>query len=58
LLRGEADESSLITAASIVARYCKGKSEPKLTVEYLLSNNTEQIITAPAEDNYVSIVRI
>ena len=34
LLRGEADEAVLKTAASVVARYCDGKTEPLLRVTF------------------------
>lgn len=35
LLRGEADQTVMKTAASVVARYCDGKNEPILRVSYI-----------------------
>jgi len=48
LLRGEADERVLKTAASVVARYSDGKNEPFLRVSCTSHNRDGTLETAPA----------
>ncbi|UCE66745.1 MAG: hypothetical protein JSU85_01660 [Candidatus Zixiibacteriota bacterium] len=48
LLRGEADETVMMTAASVVARYCDGKNQPLLRVTYVGGSSDGSLETAPA----------
>ncbi len=58
LLRGEPDEAALKTAATVVARYSDGKSEPRLRVT-LRRNGTEQTLeTSPAVEDELAGIRV
>jgi len=59
LLRGEADETVMRTAASIVARYCDGKNEPLLRVTFVGRNGDDGFLeTAPAGEAELERTRI
>jgi hypothetical protein len=62
LLRGEADEPVLRTAASIVARYCDGKNEPMLRVTCVGHEDdpadSGTLETAPAVEEQLEEIRI
>ncbi|UCC80034.1 MAG: hypothetical protein JSW64_01370 [Candidatus Zixiibacteriota bacterium] len=58
LLRGEADETVMKTAASVVARYCDGKNEPLLRVTYVARNGDGALETAPAGEAELEKIRI
>ena len=62
LLRGEADEAVMLTAASVVARYCDGKNEPLLRVTYVGRNSDPAqggtLETAPAVEKQLETLRV
>ena len=58
LLRGTPDETTLKTAASIVARYCKGKNEKSLNVEYRFGENTELLRLSPVTNDLLEALRL
>ncbi|UCE65790.1 MAG: hypothetical protein JSU85_13140, partial [Candidatus Zixiibacteriota bacterium] len=58
LLRGEADETVMMTAASIVARYCDGKNQPLLRVSYVSRIGDGFLETAPAGEAEVEAWRV
>ena len=58
LLRGIKGNAILDMAASIVARYCDGKSEKKLKIIFKNSSIDGELETSPASDLLVKSVRI
>jgi tRNA U34 2-thiouridine synthase MnmA/TrmU len=58
LLRGEADQTVMRTAASVVARYCDGKNEPLLCVTYTGHDGDGNLETAPAGEAELEEIRI
>jgi len=58
LLRGEINEATLLTAASIVARYCDGRGFPEVMVEYRNHSDNGILAVAPATDDALETIRI
>jgi tRNA U34 2-thiouridine synthase MnmA/TrmU len=58
LLRGDPDEATLRTAARVVARYCDGKTEPRLRVTCRRNGAEQTLETAPAMEAEVEGLRV
>jgi tRNA-specific 2-thiouridylase len=58
LLRGTADDHTLLIAASVVARYSDGKTEPRLRVTFRNGNSDGVLETAPADEAQLEGFRI
>jgi len=55
---GGSHETHLEQIASVVARYCDGKREPSVRVEFLKNGDARVVETAPARDDLVERLRI
>jgi tRNA-specific 2-thiouridylase len=58
LVLGEPSPQSLQTIASLVARYCGGKREPSVRVEFTKNGSTRTLHAAPADDELIEELRI
>ncbi len=58
LLRGIADETTLQTAAAVVARYSDGKDEPSLRVILRRANTEQTLQTSPAPEAELAGIRV
>jgi tRNA U34 2-thiouridine synthase MnmA/TrmU len=55
---GDVSDSSFEALASVVARYCDGKSQPSVRVEFRRNGETRTVDAAPAADDTLERLRI
>lgn len=58
VVMGDPPEDSFDAIASLVARYCDGKGQPTVQVEFTHNGSTRTIEVAPAEDYELEALRI
>ncbi|MGD8414271.1 MAG: hypothetical protein PVF33_08560 [Candidatus Latescibacterota bacterium] len=58
LVIGDPSEGEMGTVAAVVARYCNGKREPSVRVEFVNGASTCEVDVAPAEDDFLEEMRI
>ncbi|MCK4775086.1 MAG: hypothetical protein KAT30_09880, partial [Candidatus Krumholzibacteria bacterium] len=58
LVLGDPGEEAFTTAASLVGRYCDGKRDPEVAVEFVKDENTRLIKVPPADNELVEALRI
>jgi tRNA U34 2-thiouridine synthase MnmA/TrmU len=58
LVVGEPSEETMGTIASLVARYCDGKREPSIRVEFVNGGSTYSVDVEPADDDLLEALRI
>jgi tRNA-specific 2-thiouridylase len=58
IVMGEWTEADIETAAAVVARYCDGRHEPSVVVEFTQNGDTRALNAAPARDETLEAMRI
>jgi len=58
IVMGDPDEASIATIASLVARYCDGKREPVVRVEFEKDDSKRSVEVAPADNELLEELRI
>lgn len=58
LLMGEASDEQLEIIGAVVARYCDGRNEPSVAVEFKRNGDSKVIVVEPASDETVERLRI
>ena len=58
LIMGEFDEAAAETIAAMTARYCDGKREPEVEVEFSFGDSKKLLSVAPVSDDLIDSYRV